>query len=73
MLASIASEAAMGVGSAVCRIAEGARRMKNGPRRSARKGGGGGQNEQWVSNLAPERRDGGSGWGAGPLEKKEAI
>jgi hypothetical protein len=39
VLESIASEAAMGVGSAVCMMAEGARCVEDGRRRSARKGG----------------------------------
>jgi hypothetical protein len=50
--------------------------VKDGLRRSARKGGGGesGQHEQWVSSLAPERGGGeGSGWGEGPLQKKRRF
>jgi hypothetical protein len=75
VLASIASEAAMGVGSAVCRMAEGTRRVEDGLRGSARKGmrRRGCQHEQWVSSLAPERGGEGSGWGEGPLKKKEAM
>jgi hypothetical protein len=38
-----------------------------------RGGGESGQHEQWVSSLAPERGGEGSGWGEGPLKKKEAI
>jgi hypothetical protein len=60
MLASIASEAAMGVGSAVCMMVEGARRVKDGLRRSARKERRkSGQHEQQVSSLAPEQGRGG--------------
>jgi hypothetical protein len=54
--------------------------VKDGLRRSARKGRRRKrrrfQHEQWVSSLAPARGGGGGGRGAageGPLEKKEAM
>jgi hypothetical protein len=76
LLASTASEAAMGVGSAVCMMAEGARCVEDGLRRSARKGAGarGGGGGVSLSSGALVYLQNGE-WGreagvAGPLENK---